>query len=573
MPREAPAGAVGILSPRMLRMASDARLVGWVREGRAAAFEALYDRHHKAILSFCHHMLGSMEEAEDAVQHTFLAAYNGLAASERPIHLRAWLFTIARNRCYSILRRRREHPLEEVAEPATEGLATLVQRRQDLRDLVLDMRRLPDNQRAALVLAEMDALSHEQIGAVLGVPTPKVKALVFQARESLLASRSAREADCAEIREQLASLRGGALRRTQLRRHLRDCSGCREFRQQVDRQRRQLRLLMPVAPTIALKQTLLSGGGATAGGIAGGGLLASSTLKGASLVGALAAAVGAAGTIVAVHGVPRVWQGHQAPRHVVAALAPGKATAPALASAGSPPATAPGRAGGVGRSSAATAQAFAALAFSRSHQLVAQLGHAKGSSSRLLVTSAKAPGSSAAGAQSAGSVSSASPASSPAGPSASQQRLLSSVLSSPSGRQGFSGHTLSTQPTASRSAGSFPSAPSSASSSYSSSGWLGSAQQPASSSAGASGGHDFSGARSSRSPAGHRWPATVAGGATGEHQSQASSSGYPAQGAGQSPRSASAQFSGGHEHGWQPGSGSRSPGAGGGQSGGWHHHH
>ncbi len=381
VPREAPSGAVGIVTPRMLRMASDARLVAWVREGRAAAFEALYDRHHRPILSFCHHMLGSLEEAEDAMQHTFLAAYNGLAGSEKPMHLRAWLFTIARNRCYSILRKRREQPLAEFAEPTTEGLATLVQRRQDLRDLLCDMRRLPHQQRAALVLAEMDSLSHEQIGAVLEVPTVKVKALVFQARESLLASRSAREADCAEIREQLANLRGGALRRTQLRRHLRECAGCREFRSEIERQRRQLRLLIPVAPTIAIKQTLLSasGGGAGAGGIAGSGLLTSSGLKGATLVGAVLASVGAAGTIVAVHGVPHVWP-RPAPRHAPPARVHRAAAATARSAARPGSAT-------VGRpSSSATVAAFSALAFSSSHHLVASVGHAKGNSSRLLVT-------------------------------------------------------------------------------------------------------------------------------------------------------------------------------------------
>src|SRR5580693_2739210 len=203
VPRAAPAGVSAIASPRLLRVASDDRLVDLIRQGRGNAFEALYDRHHRPILSFCRHMLGSAEEAEDALQHTFLAAYNDLISTDRPMHLRAWLFTIARNRCYSVLRARREQPVAQLDEPATEGLAAQVERRQDLRDLVFDLGRLPDEQRAALVLSEMDSLSHEQIGHVLGVPKEKVKALVFQARESLIASRTARETDCAEIREQL----------------------------------------------------------------------------------------------------------------------------------------------------------------------------------------------------------------------------------------------------------------------------------------------------------------------------------------------------------------------------------
>ncbi len=269
VPRVAPAGAASFASPGLLRLLSDDRLVALIRDGNANAFEALYDRHHRAILSFCRHMLGGADEAEDAVQHTFLAAYRDLISSRKPIQLRAWLFTIARNRCLTILRARRETALE-FEEPATDGLAAQVQRRQDLRDLVLDINHLPDDQRAALVLAEMGALSHDEIGSVIGVPSGKVKALVYQARESLLASRAARDTDCDEIREQLATMRGGALRRTTLRRHLRECQGCREYRRAVESQRRRIAVILPVVPTIALREAVLgvTAGGAVAGGVA-----------------------------------------------------------------------------------------------------------------------------------------------------------------------------------------------------------------------------------------------------------------------------------------------------------------
>ncbi len=303
VPRLAPVGVPGARSPRFLRLASDAHLIALIREGRGAAFDAVYDRHHRGILSFCRHTLGDAQEAEDAVQHTFLAAYNDLISSKKQVHLRAWLFAIARNRCYSILRARREHPAAELDEAVTEGLATQVQRREDFRDLVGDMQSLPDDQRAALVLAELESLSHEQIGEALGVPREKVKALVFQARESLVASRAARETDCAEIREQLATQRGGALRRSNLRRHLRECEGCREFRKGIERQRRQLAMLLPVVPTAALKQGVLAGaiaGRATAGLV--GSLVFSSALKSGGLkviVGVAIAGVGTAGTIVA----------------------------------------------------------------------------------------------------------------------------------------------------------------------------------------------------------------------------------------------------------------------------------
>jgi RNA polymerase sigma factor (sigma-70 family) len=234
-----------MLSARALRLAPDPRLVSLVRRGEVAAFESIYDRYQRGILSFCRHLLGDREEAADVVQHTFLAAYTAIMASEKPILLRAWLYTIARNRCYSVLRARRHEAAAELAEPMTEGLAAdglaaQVQRREDLRQLLSDMRRLPEDQRTALVLAGLGTLNHHEVAERLGVPATKVKALVFQARESLLAARRARETDCREIRQQLMTLHGGALRRGNLRRHLSDCQACRDFSNQLEHRRPRL---------------------------------------------------------------------------------------------------------------------------------------------------------------------------------------------------------------------------------------------------------------------------------------------------------------------------------------------
>jgi RNA polymerase sigma factor (sigma-70 family) len=281
----------GPRSALVLRVVSDERLVEYVRGGSEAAFEAVYDRHHRGILAFARHMLRSPEEAEDVVQHTFMAAYRHLVAGTAEIQLRPWLYTIARNRCLSILRTRRERPLEQYEEPATEHLSAEAQRRSDVRDLLADVSRLPEDQRAALVLAELGAVSHDEIATVLGVRRDKVKALVFQARSSLAASRKARETPCAEIREQIANLSGGALRRTTLHRHLRECPGCRAFRDEVALQRKTLAVALPVAPTLGLKEAALGAafgsGGAGGGGVAlsGGSALAAKALVAVALVG------------------------------------------------------------------------------------------------------------------------------------------------------------------------------------------------------------------------------------------------------------------------------------------------
>ena len=275
----------------LLRVASDERLVELVRGGSEAAFEAIYDRHHRGILAFCRHMLASPDEGEDAVQHTFMAAYRHLADGTAEIQLRPWLYAIARNRCLTMLRARRERPLADHEAPATEHLSTEAQRRQDVRDLLGDVARLPEDQRAALVLAELGAVSHDEIALVLNVPRQKVKALVFQARTSLAASRKARETPCEEIREQVANLRGGALRRTTLHRHLRECEGCRAFRDEVALQRKTLAVALPVIPTVGLKEAALGAafGSGTAGGgaaaVSASGALAAKALVAVALVG------------------------------------------------------------------------------------------------------------------------------------------------------------------------------------------------------------------------------------------------------------------------------------------------
>ncbi|HEV3000801.1 MAG TPA: RNA polymerase sigma factor [Solirubrobacteraceae bacterium] len=274
-----------------------------VRLGHEPAFEQLYDRHHRGILSFCRHMLGSRDEAEDAVQHTFIAAYRDLRASDKPIHLKAWLYTIARNRCLSVLRARREQVAIEDVEPSVDGLAAEVQRRQDLKDMLRDLHRLPHDQRAALVLSELGALSHEEIAMTLDVRKEKVKALVFQARESLISSRRAREADCAEIQQQLAVLRGGSLRRTTLRRHLEHCPACQEYRAEVQRQRAALAIILPVAPTAGLKGGVLGGAVSAGAGAAGGGALAGGaggTVGAKLIVGAVIAGAGLGGGLMAI---------------------------------------------------------------------------------------------------------------------------------------------------------------------------------------------------------------------------------------------------------------------------------
>ncbi len=273
---------------------SDDRLVERVRAGDDTAFEVIYDRYHRGLLAFCRHMVGSREEAEDALQHSLVSAYRALRAGSEEINLKPWLYAIARNRCLSSIRARREQiAIGDVSsqEPCFDGLADEVQQRADLRDLVRDLQCLPEQQRAALVLFELGDHSHEEIAAVLDVRTDKVKALVFQAREGLLRTRRARETPCTEIREQLATLTGRALRRGIIRRHVDGCRSCAGFEVQVRCQRSALAVIIPVAPALSLKALVL-GSALGGGGVAGGGSAAAVAGVGAGASAGAGASVG-----------------------------------------------------------------------------------------------------------------------------------------------------------------------------------------------------------------------------------------------------------------------------------------
>jgi RNA polymerase sigma factor (sigma-70 family) len=293
-------------SKQLLALRGDGHLAARVQAGDEAAFEVVYDRYASVLLSFCRHMLGRQEEAEDAVQQVFVSAHAALLRSEDPVQLKPWLYAIARNRCLSILRARREHPEPEI-DPSTAGLDDKVQGRADLRELLADLADLPEAQRAALLLTELEDLSHADAASVLDCEASQVKGLVFRARAGLIERRNARIAPCEEIREELAGARRGALRRGRLRHHLRHCPGCSAYLEEVRRQRRMMALLLPVVPATGLKRAVLAAAGAGSGAGGAGGL----TLAGSSALTATVAKVAVAGALAGGAGLA----GHEALDH------------------------------------------------------------------------------------------------------------------------------------------------------------------------------------------------------------------------------------------------------------------
>jgi RNA polymerase sigma factor (sigma-70 family) len=291
----------------LLRLQSDDRLIALTRRGQHAAFEVLCTRYNTRLLSFCRHMLGSREDAEDVLQEVFAAAFNAVLADEREINVRPWLYRIARNRSLNHLRRASAIGVDSMdVHYAEQGISTgdKVMRRESFRELVADVHELPETQRTALLLREIDALSYEQIAQAMETTVPSVKSLLVRARISLAEAAEARKLSCDEVRLELGEVAEGLTKLgNPARRHVRGCDQCASFRKQLKENNHALALIMPVGPLLLFKKVLLTklGFSASAGGahVAGGaGVGAGATAGAGASAGAAAGGGGFASGIV-----------------------------------------------------------------------------------------------------------------------------------------------------------------------------------------------------------------------------------------------------------------------------------
>jgi RNA polymerase sigma factor (sigma-70 family) len=153
-----------------------------------AELGSLFERHSGRIFGYCLRRLPNREEAEDAVQHTFLNAYRGLRQGVVPRSETAWLFKIAENVCRE--RRRsawRRSRIESAADP--DGLASIAVAPEgshdELAGLADALAELPPNQQRAILLREWQGLSYREIAGELGASEAAVETLLFRARRSL----------------------------------------------------------------------------------------------------------------------------------------------------------------------------------------------------------------------------------------------------------------------------------------------------------------------------------------------------------------------------------------------------
>ena len=212
------------------------------------AFDRIYRRNVRHVYGYALAVLRSPEDAEDVTQTTFLNAYRAYERGEHPRPTDRWLIEIAHKLCDQ--RACQEARLKEVAyeEQAAEAEAVPENDGPTPNDLRRALGRLPFDQRAALIMRELEGRSYAELAAILGVTRSRVETLLFRARRALREElEGALTCHLAEraISRRLDGLLARAERR-QLRGHLRGCDDCPRFARSQRAQRAALRALANV---------------------------------------------------------------------------------------------------------------------------------------------------------------------------------------------------------------------------------------------------------------------------------------------------------------------------------------
>jgi RNA polymerase sigma-70 factor, ECF subfamily len=160
----------------------DRGLIVRAKAGDERAFEELMERFERPVLGLCTRLLGAGGEAEEAAQDVFLRFYKKLGDFDQERAIEPWLFRIAWNACRDRLRRRKSFVAlsDNTATVAALGLKGLL-----LAELREAMERLPNKERAALLLREVEGLETEEVAERMGISATTVRSQISKARARL----------------------------------------------------------------------------------------------------------------------------------------------------------------------------------------------------------------------------------------------------------------------------------------------------------------------------------------------------------------------------------------------------
>jgi RNA polymerase sigma factor (sigma-70 family) len=237
------------------------------KSGVDRAFERLYRHHAADVYRYALAVLRNQADAEDVTQTTFMNAYRALERGDTPQAARNWLIAIAHNVC----RQRFRTAARRVQEVGLDDDVAdhFVRQEDDDRPTPADIRRalghLAFNQRAALVMRELEGRSYAEIADLLGSSVTAVETLIFRARRALREQLDA-SLTCGQAEQLLSRQLDRELTKSdrgQLRAHLRACDGCRTLARSQRAQRTAFRALGAIPLPSSLASLL--GGGASVG--------------------------------------------------------------------------------------------------------------------------------------------------------------------------------------------------------------------------------------------------------------------------------------------------------------------
>ncbi len=153
--------------------------------GNADAFEQLMHAHERQVLGTALHMLGRLEDAQDAAQEVFVRLHRNMRKLDSADAVRRWLYRVTVNVCRDMLRKRHDtSALVEMAAPEA-GPERLAEEAQRSRAVAQALRQLPEKERAALVLREIEGLSTREVAEILGSSEVTVRSQICSARMKL----------------------------------------------------------------------------------------------------------------------------------------------------------------------------------------------------------------------------------------------------------------------------------------------------------------------------------------------------------------------------------------------------
>lgn len=173
-----------------MQIFSDETVVQQVRAGNSNAFGQFYEKYKSNIYAYCHRLLQNQSSAEDALQNTFMKAYQSISTLDDPAAFKYWLFMIARNEVYTILRKAKSNgqiksldDSEEIWDEHTPFSEAVQTNNADIVQEILAQ--LKTEYREVLILREYEQLTYVEIAALTGDTESSVKSRIFKARKAL----------------------------------------------------------------------------------------------------------------------------------------------------------------------------------------------------------------------------------------------------------------------------------------------------------------------------------------------------------------------------------------------------